>query len=199
MQVSTRTWLRMPILWMSIFLLVVLAGCGGSAGDSTGSSASSSTDGSASMQTYKGDAFSISYPQDWTTDSSIGNGSMIFTQQDNSTQVGVVLRDITQGTDPATAIDSISQKLLQAGGYTEPQDHQMDATVQFGGTTWQQKAYDAKNSKGVEYTVVFLLATHQVGTDNKLFAVMETAPQDKFDDANTNTFQPMQKSFAFAS
>src|SRR5690349_16829014 len=98
MQVSTRTWLRTSILWMSLFLLVILAACGGSAGDSTSSStsgsASSSTDsstgGSASTQTYKGDVFSVSYPQGWTSDNSLGNGSMIFTQQDNSTQIGVI-------------------------------------------------------------------------------------------------------------
>lgn len=189
MQVHARMRLGTLILLVCLFLIVVLGACGGPA--------SSSASSPASLQTYKGNGYTIGYPQDWTQASQ--SQSTSFSKPDNTARLAIEIDDNPQGVSADSVIDLATQNGNKAANLKDVQHHQTSASVQFGGTTWLQRAFDGTNAQGEKVTLVYLLTTHQAGSGNKLFVIAFAAPVDSFDQANTGFFQPMMKSFAFTS
>ncbi len=181
MQLYARTRLGTLIPLSCLFLIVVLVACGGPV----------------SLQTYKGNGYTIGYPQDWT----LKNQGRVttFSKQDTTAVLAIEIDDNPQGASADSVIDIATQNGNKSGNLKDVQPHQISATAQFGGETWLQRAFDATNAHGVKITIVYLLANHQAGSTMKIFVIVFAAPVDGFDQANTDFFQPMTKSFAFTS
>src|SRR5436853_6344675 len=138
MQVHTRPWLGTLMLLASLFLIVVLGACGGPA--------SSSASSPASLQTYKGNGYTIGYPQDWTQASQ--SQSTSFSKPDNTARLAIEIDDNPQGVSADSVIDIATQNGNKAANLKDIQHHQTSASVQFGGATWLQRAFDGTNAQG---------------------------------------------------
>src|SRR5690349_14946931 len=109
MQVHTRPWLGTFMLLASLFLIVVLGACGGPA----------------SLQTYKGNGYTIGYPQDWTQ-TNLGQGAS-FSKQDNTARLAIEIDDNPQGASADSVIDLATQNGNKAANLKDVQHHQTSA------------------------------------------------------------------------
>ena len=182
MQLHARTRLGTIIPLICLFLIVVLVACGGPV----------------SLQTYKGNGYTIGYPQDWTLNNQAQQVTS-FVKQDNTARLAIEIDDNPQGASADSIIDVATQNGNKAAKLKDIQQHQISATAQFAGQTWLQRAFDGTNAQGVKVTLVYLLANHKAGSTMKIFVIAFAATADSFDQANTDFFQPMTKSFAFTS
>jgi len=186
MQLHAQTRLGTIIPLICLFLIVVLGACGGQV----------------SLQTYKGNGYTIGYPQDWTLNNQAqnqGQQATFFAKQDNTARLGIEIDDNPQGASADSVIDLATQNGNTAAKLKDIQQHQISATAQFAGETWLQRAFDGTNAQGVKVTLVYLLANHKAGSTMKIFVIVFAATANSFDQANTDFFQPMTKSFAFTS
>lgn len=189
-----------------IVLITVLAACGGGGGTASSTPTPSAptpapTTASVGMQTFTGNGFSISYPQNWqkTTSSS----QTVFSDETAGNAFTIV-----QTADPggAASADTIATASIQAIAKTVLKNGKTEtvpATVSINGTTWSQRAVTGDveaNGQTVPAKLVLLVAIHPASAvTSQSFQLFYVAPTLTFDQANLLVFQPMLQSFKFTA
>jgi hypothetical protein len=153
------------------------------------------------MQTFTGNGFSISYPQNWqkTTSSS----QTVFSDETAGNAFTIV-----QTADPggAASADTIASASIQAIAKTVLKNGKtatVPATVSINGTTWSQRAVTGDieaNGQNVPAKLVLLVTIHPAGAaTSQSFQLFYIAPTLTFDQVNLLIFQSMLQSFKFTA
>lgn len=188
----------------SVVLMIFFAACGGGGGTASSTptpSTSAPTASSVGMQTFTGNGFSISYPQNWQKSTS--SSQTVFEDQTAGNAFTIV-----QTADPggAASADTIASASIQAIGKTVLKNGKTEtvpASVSINGVTWSQRAVTgdvAVGSQNVPAKLVLLVAIHPASAaTSQAFQLFYVAPTLTFDQVNLLIFQPMLQSFKFTS
>jgi hypothetical protein len=129
--------------------------------------------------------FLLSYPNGWTATTNVGKGSVQLSDSSQTDQVNILVQTAANNS-PGQALQQEATRLkmtkLQQGL----------APVTFAGTTWQQ----IKGSifvRGATYTGLILVANH----NNKIFTIVQMAPQTTFAQEDQLVFATMRSTFQF--
>ena len=152
-----------------------------------------------SLTIYKGDGYSIGYPQGWT----VKNSGALVTITDPS---GLATFVIQVSPDPGGVIapsaavnEGLNLFKSQGKNY---QQVSVAPTTSLAGTTWNQGAATedvTKNGQTANAKAIVISCNYPAqSASTKLFTLAYSAPSLLFDQTNTLSFQPMLQSFKFA-
>lgn len=148
--------------------------------------------------TFKGNGFSITYPQGWSESGS--NGIALFT----SVNDGAVLmvESIANPNGAASSSAALQTGLNGASGALKnTHKKNVASTVSVGGATWNQGAItgDVTQSGQTLNMTMFVLTTNYPAhsKSTRIYMIIYSSPTSVFDQDNANDFQPMLQSFTF--
>jgi len=152
-----------------------------------------------SLTTYKGDGYSIGYPQGWTVKNS---GALVtITGPSNlATFVIQVTPDPGGAIAPSAAVDEgLNIFKTQGKNY---QQVSVAPTTSLAGTIWNQGAATedvTRNGQTANAKTIVISCNYPAqSASTKLFTLAYAAPSLLFDQTNTSSFQPMLQSFKFS-
>lgn len=204
----------------SLFLVCLLTACG-SGGSSTGTtsaspgastpaptrqatSAPTQVSSTASLTTYKGIGFSISYPQGWTVVKET-NGSVIFVDEHAGATKGSHFA-ITLGKQGLVHPTSTTLNFWQQAFMAQPNYQKVDIapTAMVGGDSWDQIAATSDEQPSgqtgpVNAELVVMADNHPATSPTgRSWQIQYTTYTSDFVQMNSTLFQPMLQSFTFA-
>ena len=189
-----------------LLLALFLAACGGGTSSSPtptprpSPSPSPSPTSSTTLTTYRGNGFTIGYPQSWKVTAS-GN-QVAFT---NSATLNVFEIVTTPNPGGVASPDFVVTAAVNATKATmkNPQTVNIPPTITVGGESWVQKSLAATiTSNGQNGVVQYVVASdnHPASSPStKSFTIVYGTMQQLFAKANTMYYQPMLQSFKFTS
>jgi len=149
--------------------------------------------------TYKGDGYSIGYPQGWTAK---GSGNLV-TFSDALGLTAFIVEEIPNpnGTIPAASAINGGLNGFQGQGKNY-QKVDVAPTVTLNGETWNQGAAtaDTTNSGQTANIKLFILSNNHPANslNTKTFTLIYSTTTTGFDLVDKEDFQPMLQSFKFA-
>ncbi len=206
MKSTIRHTIRVSSLVLCSFaLLSLLAACdlfGGGSSSATPTAAPTPTQ-AATLKSYTGDGFTISYPQDWTVKEDKGHALVSFTDPITQSSFAVQITPNPGGLISSDQILSGSEVALQSVGMTNVKASGSASNTTVAGQTWKQKAYTANvkyQGSTVPAKTVVLTNNHPAQSPStKAYTLLYGAAQVVFDQVNTLDFQPILKSFKYTS
>ncbi len=199
---------RVSISLGVVVLMVFLAACGGgSTGSSTPTPAAptptpSPSTPSVAMQTFTGNGFTISYPQNWQKSSS-NNTQTVFTDQTTGNAFTIVQTPDPGGAASADSLANASVQALSTSVLKNGKTETVPASVTVNGVTWVQRALTGSitvNGQDVPAKLILLVAIHPASAANsQAFQLIYGGPTLTFDLINAQIFQPMLQSFKFTA
>lgn len=191
-----------------LLLTLFLAACGGSTSSSLtptptpkpSPSPSPSPTSSTTLTTYQGNGFTISYPRSWKVTASRDAVSFTDAATLNYFQIG-----ITPDPGGVASSDTVVTAGVNAAKATlkNPQAVNIPPKTTIGGDSWVQKSLaGTTTSSGQNGVVQFVVAAdnHPASSPStKSFVIIYGTTQQLFATDNTMYYQPMLKSFKFAS
>lgn len=205
-----------PLLVVSLVLTIGLVACGATSGGTPSSPAPTSSTSStgvtptpatsptapAQLVTYRGNGFTIGYPQGWVVTQQT-NGSVTFTLPPR--QTAKFLINVTKNAHgtvtPAKTVELGLQLFAQHA--TKYRQVAIAPTATIGGVTWSQAAaigdLTIGNASQPVTTKVIVLATNHpqaAATTNTVMISYQTKAEH-FDAMDKAYFQPMLQSFTF--
>ena len=191
-------WLFFCVCTASIVLF--LAGCDLFGGGSPSTGTTVTPTPTTSLTTYKGDGFSISYPQSWKAKQS--SEGVTFSDPNGIAYLSIRTTPNPNELIPAsTVVDTALQAFKsQAKNY---QSVSTSATTTLAGDTWSQGAATGDitpsgQNTAVNVKIVVIADNHPAHSiSSKDFAIGYATGSQVFDLANTAYFQPMLQSFKF--
>ncbi len=189
-----------------LLLALCLAACGGATSSSPtptpkpSPSPSPSPTPSTTLTTYRGNGFTIGYPQSWKVTAS-GN-AVSFTDSASLNDFEIVT---TPNPGGVASPDFVVTTAVNATKATmkNPQTVNVPPTTTIGGESWVQKSFaGATTSNGQNVVVQIVVASdnHPASSPStKGFTVVYGTVQQLFATANTMYYQPMLQSFKFTS
>lgn len=151
--------------------------------------------------TFKGNDFSINYPQNWTYKKD-SDGQVTFSNADGSAAFIVGATAAPNGiVSTASALDAGMASFKSTDkNYKE---EKVPATVKIAGATWNQRAATGDDTEnGVTTNLkIYAIATQypEKKSNTKLFFISYLTTTDAFDQTNTDVFQPMLNTFKFSA
>jgi hypothetical protein len=200
---------KIVALACSVFLIVLLAACGGST-PTTGSTPTPSPASSpspavtptsaTSLTTYTGNGYSIGYPQGWKVNAAGKN--VVFTDATGIYNLTIVVSPNPAGiVSPDTVVNASIQGVQ--GTLKNTQTVNVPPTTTIGGDSWVQKSIAGDSTvAGQTGTVQIVVASdnHPANAPStNSFTIIYATLQSGFDAANSQYFQPMIQSFKFTS
>lgn len=192
-----QTHSRVFLLTGNFLLLLLLAAC--TTGNSNNNVAKTKPTSTPGLTTYQGDGYTIGYPQGWSVK---GKGSLV-TFTDAQELTAFIIEEIPNPNGvipPATAVDGGFNGFKVQGA-----NFQMIAvtpTLTLNGNMWNQGeaiANTTANEQSTSLKLVVLSSDYpQRTTSTRTFTLIYSTPTKKFDQTNTQSFQPMLQSFKFA-
>ena len=186
------------LLACSLLLTLLLAAC--STGNSTPPIAKTkpAPTPTPALTTYQGDGYSIGYPQGWTVK---GKGSFVtFTDPQGLMDFTIEKIPNPNGAIPPTTAITGGLNGFKGQG-TNFQQVDVAPTLTLSGTTWSQGAATADttaNGQTNSLKLVVLSSDYPQRTaSTQTFTLIYSTPTKDFDQANTQSFQPMLQSFKF--
>jgi hypothetical protein len=148
---------------------------------------------------FKGNDFSISYPQNWTYKKD-SDGQVTFSNADGSAALIAGAVAAPNGTtSTASAVDAGMSSFKSSD--KNYKDEKVPATVKIAGNTWDQRAATGDDTEnGVTTNLkIYVIATQypEKKSNTKLFIISYVTTTDVFNQTNTDVFQPMLNSFKF--
>ncbi|MDQ2717090.1 MAG: hypothetical protein M3Z08_19475 [Chloroflexota bacterium] len=199
----------MPIIY-GLFLSLLLVACGGGSDNaattptvSTPPPAQPTSAPASNMATYRGDGYSIGYPNGWKIDKS-QSGFITFSDPQGIAYLTVHVMENPGGfISPSNQVDAGLQ-LFQSR--TSGNYHRLSvaSTTSVGGDTWNQGSatgnLDVKGqSAPVPVKVVVIADNHPANAQNSRgYSIAYATAEQVFDLANEGEFQPMLQAFRFA-
>ncbi len=189
-----------------LLLALFLAACGGGTASSPtptpkpSPSPSPSPTSSTTLTTYRGNGFTISYPQSWKVTASGDSVSFTDVGTLNYFQIGT-----TPDPGGVASSDTVVTAGVNAAKATlkNPQTVNVPPTITVGGESWVQKSFaGTTTSSGQSVVVQFVVAAdnHPASSPStKSFVIVYGTTQQLFAMANTMYYQPMLQSFKFTS
>ena len=176
---------RWPVVVTVVVLLVILAA--GGVGALLVLSQQSGTDPMAQPQVSFVDAqlgISLLYPNGWIKQVEAAKSTAHFYASNHVGQVDVIV---------ATGSGDVKQALQQQGAKMGMSGTKTGTSLNFAGASWQQLQGTMQQS-GASYNDTILATTH----GDKLFMIVQQAPQSNYADWEKEFFVPMRASFKFA-
>lgn len=186
----------------SILLLAMLVSACSFGGSGGGTPTPTPTATTASLTTYKGADFTVSYPQNWKVKSD--STGVTFTDPS-----GIAYFQVHEAPDPDGLISASNEVTLgldtfksQAKNY---QQQNIASTTTIAGETWNQGAATGDitpsgQSSPTNVKIIVVADNHPANsTSTKAFIIGYATGTQVFDLANSGYFQPMLQSFKFTS
>jgi hypothetical protein len=204
---------KMALLTCAIIFTVFLAACGGGSTTSnptptptTAAKASPTTPptttapATAGFVTYKGNGFTISYPQGWKA--TVSGKSTVFGDPIGIYNLTIVISPNPGGiASPDTVVNAGIEGVK--GTLKNPQTVNIPATVNIGGDSWVEKSISGDSASSGQSGVVQLVVAsdnHPANsTATNSYTIIYATLQATFNAANTQYFQPMLQSFKFTA
>ena len=199
------------LLICSLLFVVVLAACGSGSTSSASTSTPTPTakpsptpspTPAVSFTTYKGNGYTVSYPQGWKATTSNNGEQITLTDATTLDYAAIVVVPDPNGIASANTFLNAEVSAVQKN-MKNSQTVNVPPTTTIGGDTWAQKSLTGTStSAGQSGTVQFVLACdiHPANTSaSKSFTFLYGSTQSSFASANTTYFQPMLQSFKFTS
>jgi len=158
----------------------------------------------ASLTTYTGDGFSISYPQGWTVQKGT-NGSVTFIDEHAGATKGSHVA-ITLGKQGLVHPTSTTLNFWQQAFMAQPNYKKVDiaSTAMVGGDSWDQIAATGDEqisgqTQPVNAELVVMADNHPATSPTaRSWQIQYSTYTNDFAHMNANLFQPMLQSFTFA-
>ena len=175
---------------------------GGSTQNTTGTPTAKATPtptAAPNLTTYKGDGYSIGYPQGWTVKNS---GALVTITGPSSLATFIIQVSPDPGgvVAPSAAVDE-GLNIFKSQGKNY-QQVSVAPTTSLAGTTWNQGAATEDVTKSGQTanakTIVISCNYPAQSASTRLFTLAYAAPSLLFDQTNTLSFQPMLQSFKFS-
>ena len=193
----------------AVVLMVFLAACGG--GGSTGSatptpttppSNPSPTAPSTAMQTFTGNGFTISYPQNWKKTSST-NSQTAFQDPTTGNTFTIVQTPDPGGVLSADSLANTTSQGLESSVLTNGKSDSVPASVTINGVTWSQRGASGNtkvDNQTIPAKLILLVTIHPASAaTSQAFELIYAGPALTFDLVNAQIFQPMLQSFKFTA
>ena len=129
-------------------------------------------------------AFSVQYPNGWSTRVATSTATVYFADTSNTAQFTVAL-------SPASGKNA-GQYVQQVATQLKMTNIKTGASISFGGASWQQVQGNALFS-GANYSETILATVH----NNQLYTITEAAPQTTYVQEEQIVFSAMRSSFKF--
>lgn len=203
----------LTLIFGNILLAALLTACSfGATGGSTSTTATPTVGSTptatptpsptpVSLTVFKGNGFSIGYPQGWTEKEN--NGQVIFSDEANLATF--IVAEVPNPGGAVSATAALDRGLASFKNSSKNyKDENVPATTNVGGVTWNQKAGSGDNTtpNGAKAHLKFYILTTnypEKTSTTKLFILGYAAPSATFDQTNTDAFQPMLQSFKFTA
>jgi len=152
------------------------------------------TPATSTTQIYTGDGYSISYPQGWNVQRN--KEQAVFTNSTNTVGLAVAANSNPYGA--ASAQTALDKEVAQVqASLTNVQDCNLDATIEYAGATWHQKAFEGDTKWG-RMTYEVLTTNHPANSaSSKMYEIVYFAPGDQYTQDKTTYIKPMLDSFMF--
>lgn len=188
-----------------LILALLLAACNLGGGSGTASTPTptpkpSPTATTPPLTTYKGNGFTISYPQGWKVTQQ-GNNAIQFADPLNIYNLAVAVSPNPGG---VVSPDTIINVSLSAGSsrLKNPQIENVSPTTTVAGETWSQKSESGDapvNGQNAIVKLVVIASNHPANSPStSSFLIAYGTGKSLFDSANKTYFQPMLQSFKFS-
>jgi hypothetical protein len=193
----------MPAFCCMILALLLVACGGGTTSTPTPAptprpSPTSSPTPTPGFKVYKGNGYSIGYPQAWKVTSS--DHQISFMGASGLYTLAIVVTPNPGGTVDASTVASKSIEEIKTTA-KNPQTEPLPPTTTVGGDSWVQKSItgtDTSTGQGVDVQVVVISDNHPAKSANtQNFTIVYATEKSLFTTANTSYFQPMLQSFKF--
>ena len=191
-----------------LMLTIVLAACSGLSGITGGSptptptpSPRPSPTASAATQTYKGNGYTIAYPQGWKVQPS-GN-QVVFQDAQGLNVMTIVIVPNPGGLNSADNIADTTFPLVEKTLLTNPQPAtNVLSTTTVAGDTWSQRGATGTLASGapVQGELIMLVDNHPLNSPNtQTYEIYYGGPSLTFAQVNATYFQAMLQSFKFTA
>jgi hypothetical protein len=189
---------RFSLIACGLLVILMLTACSTGSSNTTIAKTKLKPTPTPSLTMYQGDGYSIGYPQGWAVK---GKGSLVtFTDAQGLTAFIVEETPNPNGAIPPTTAVSGGLNGFKVQG-TNFQSVDITPTLTLGGNTWNQGAAiadTAANGQTNSLKLVVLSSDYPQRTaSTQTFTLIYSTPTKEFDQANTQSFQPMLQSFKF--
>jgi hypothetical protein len=198
---TDRTLQSFSLVIGCLLLTLMLAACdmGGGSSAAPPATAKPTATPAPTLTTYKGDAYTIGYPQGW---SAKGSGNLVTF----SDALGLTVFIVEEIPNPNGAVPVSSAIDGGLGGFQKQgksfQKLNVAPTVTLNGETWNQGAATADTTNSgqtVNVKIVILSTNHPASSPTtKIYNLIYSTTSAGFDLVDKQSFQPMLQSFKFA-
>jgi hypothetical protein len=188
-----------------MMLTILLAACGGSGNGnptpaSTPTPKPSPTPTSIALTTYKGNGFTISYPQSWKVTKS-SSGGISFADSTNTNDLLIEMIPDPNGFASSDTLADTEMNVAKAS-FKKAQTEIVPATTTVGGETWSQRSISGPamvNGQNLDMQVVLIVDVHPAhSASSQGYTILYGSEKSLFVQENTTYFQTMLHSFQFA-
>lgn len=193
-----QTYFRFSLIPCVLLIMLLLTACSTGSNTTTVTKTKLKPTPTPTLTTYQGSGYSIGYPQGWAVK---GKGSLVtFTDTQGLTAFIVEETPNPNGAIPPTTAVNGGLNGFKVQG-TNFQQVDVAPTLTLGGNTWNQGAAIANTSANGQTSSLKLVVLSsdypQRTASTQTFTLIYSTPTKEFDQANTQSFQPMLQSFKF--